>query len=255
MSPFIFHSSCLPEVWWYLDTSHAQSSSVLHNWFVSLAGDFIFLSHQWTFLLPLSYPFLRTARTKAQLHMAPNITELWENAFLERIFSFRKHKLSSRNKVQSQQNKNENKLYLSNSETQKDLGGSRHSANCKAGSSSSWPYPVEFRKHRPHTPPLTSVPMDLGHSPQHQIRLGTHWLSNSPAEKGVEGTVCTGWAWACSVGWLQIRHIMSWTALGVRPGKHGKLLSLSDTSEAASGFLGPVLGLHLERMGRDQAEM
>lgn len=32
--------------------------------------------------------------------------------------------------------------------------------------------------------------------------------------------------------------------------------SLSDTSKAASGFLGPVLGLHFKKeMGRDQAEM
>lgn len=81
------------------------------------------------------------------------------------------NKLTNRNKVQSQQNKNENKLFLRNSKTQKDLGGSRHRANCKAGSSSSWP----------HTAPLISVPIDLRHGPQHHFRLGTRgWAT----EKG-----------------------------------------------------------------------
>jgi len=52
--------------------------------------------------------------------------------------------LTDGNKVQLQWNKNENKLHLSNTESQKDLGGKGHRANSKPRSRSSWPSPVEL---------------------------------------------------------------------------------------------------------------
>lgn len=47
---------------------------------------------------------------------------------------------------------------------------------------------------------------------------------------------------------------MSWTALEVKARKAREVIS--DAREAASGFLGPVLGLHFKKVkGREQSEM
>lgn len=157
------------------------------------------------------------------------------------------NKLTSRNKVQSQQNKNQNKLYLSNSETQKDLGGSRHSADCKGGSSSSWPDPVQLCKQRHHTPAVPSVPkiLDMALSSS----SGREPLAEQ--EQGCWRGQGTGLSTSLQPGLTTDK---ANDVLDCPRSEARKFLSLSDTSEAPSVFLGPVLGLHFKKvMGRDQA--
>lgn len=114
--------------------------------------------------LPISKDSKNSKGSSAHGSQEHKDERLWENAFLDRIFSTINCKLTSLNKVQLQWNKNENKLYLSNTESQKDLGGKGHRTNSKAGSSSSRPYPVEFWKHRPCMPLVTNVPIDIIHA-------------------------------------------------------------------------------------------